>query len=115
MTIQEIIEMWNGCCDGGGGDSNFSTATVTLISNAANEVTVNLAMAVDAEPPFRPISETGGYLTLGNGNELTVTAVLYKGRCRCSFVGSSALSGEGDVVIDNNLAAITGDCTITIS
>ena len=101
---------------GGGGGGDFSTAQVTLICNASDEVSVNLALLEEAEPPFVPNPQTNAYLSLNNGNELTVTAILYKGYCDCSFDGASALSGEGDVTIINNWdAKITGDCTITIS
>lgn len=101
---------------GGGGGGDFTTAQVTLICNASDEVIVNIAMAVDAEPPFEPNPQTSAYITMGNGDEYTETAVLYKGYCSCSFAGASALSGEGDVtILDNWNAIITGDCTITIS
>lgn len=110
------VDVMNKAIEEGGGGGDFTTAQVTLICNASDEVTVNLAMAVDAEPPFIPNSETNCYLILGNGDELTKTAVLYKGYCNCQFDGASALSGEGDVtIIHNTGATITGDCTITIS
>lgn len=108
---------WNDipCCSGGGG-GDFTTAQVTLICNASDEVTVNLAMAVDADPPFVPNPQMNAHALFYNGDEDIVTAVLYKGYCECLFDGASALSGEGNVTTHNATGAtITGDCTITIS
>lgn len=101
---------------GGGGSSDFSTATVTLICNATYEVNCGLATAKEAMPPFVPQAETVSIFTLYDGDEFTVTAVLYKGRCRFTALNATALSGTGNVQDITSLdAIITGDCTITIS
>lgn len=101
---------------GGGGSSDFSTASVTLICNATNEVTCGLAIVTEARPPFVPQDTTESLLTLYDGDEFTYTAVLYKGRCRFTALNATALSGTGNVQdITQSDAIITGDCTITIS
>lgn len=101
---------------GGGGSSDFSTATVTLICNATNEVTCGLATLEEAMPPFVPQPEISSLFTLYNGEEFTLTAVLYKGRCRFGALNATALSGTGNVQDITPIdAIITGDCTITIS
>lgn len=101
---------------GGGGSSDFSTATVTLICTAANEVTCGLAIAKEAMPPFVPQAGTESLLTLYDGDEYTYTAILYKGSCYLTAVNATALSGTGNVQdITQYGATITGDCTITIS
>lgn len=121
MNLEDVLAGWNGCvCSGGegggGGSSDFSTAQVTLICNASDEVFIHIAYALEANPPFTLNPRTDAYMTMYNGEEFTKTAVLYKGYCGCSFDGTSALSGEGDVIINNSqYAEITGDCTITIS
>ena len=100
----------------GGGSSDFSTAQVTFVCNAENEVLCILAMAEEASPPFEPNPQTHTSISLFEGDENTVTAVLYKGTNCCFFRGATQVSGTGDVSVLNAMQAyITGDCTITIS
>lgn len=100
---------------GGGGSSDFSTAEVTFICNAPNEVDVDIATIEEASLPFVPAARTQGRITLYDGDEFVVNAVLYKGRCLCGFNGATSASGTGAIErINQSDAIITGDCTITI-
>ena len=98
-----------------GGSSDFSTATVTLICNATNEVVFGLATIAEAMPPFVPQPESEALSKIYEGEELTLTALLYKGGCRLDVLNANSISGTGAVVVNVDHATITGDCTITIS
>lgn len=101
---------------GGGGSSDFSTATVTFICNASDGVTVSMAMIKEPLPPFEPEGRSYGLLPLAFNDELEATALLYNGKCLCNFANATSASGTGDILhIDEKEAIITGDCTITIS
>lgn len=101
--------------DGGGGSSDFSTATVTFICNASNQVDVNFAAIKEASLPFVPSAQSFGGYQLYEGDELVANAILYKGRCSCVFIGATSVSGTGAIEIAGGEAIITGDCTITIN
>lgn len=103
---------------GGGGSSDFSTAQVTFICNASENVAVFVEMATteEAAPPFVANATSNGGYSLFNGDVFVVTAILYKGRCSCVFGGATSASGTGAIEsINSSQAIITGDCTITIS
>lgn len=102
--------------EGGGGSSDFSTAKVTIKSNATNEIICGLAVAQEADPPFMEHSLAVSILHLYENDENTYRAILYKGMCELSVRGANSINGSGGVDVLNNTGAnITGDCTITIS
>ena len=115
VTAAGLNNIEQGIVNAGSGSSDFSTATVTLICNAS-AVSAFMAIARDAELPFIPTPQSDGDLYMESGDELTVTAILYKGVSHCYFDGASSVVGTGDVEVVRDVEAnITGDCTITIS
>ena len=98
-----------------GGSSDFSTAQVTVISNASSEAVCHMARVEEALPPFAPHAQTQGSSPITNGQTLVFTAILYKGYCSLRVTGANAISGTGDVTVTGKTAEVTGDCTITIS
>lgn len=107
--IKAVVEEAGG---GGGGSSDFSTAEVTLVIDAGqNLVIVECAYIYD-----NAIFTSGSY---GEGTE-TIDAVLYKGsqvaniysedteNLVVSATGSATVGEHGDVTI-------TGTCTITVT
>ena len=117
ITAEKLNHMEQGIANGceGGGSSDFSTATVTFICNASDMINIHLCIAEEADPPFVPTAQSSIGLELGDGDESTMNAILYKGTCRCTWEGIHTVSGTGHVSIDTFGATITGDCTITIS
>lgn len=112
------VNVATGGSGGGGGSSDFSTAQVTFICSAPEdvEVSVRMATAEEAAPPFWANATSNGDFSLFNGDESVITAILYKGYCSIAFANAVSASGTGDIsYIDSAGAKITGDCTITIS
>lgn len=118
MTIQEIIEAWNGCCaDGGsGGGGEIPTATVTFINSASGYVyyvyPVNLVDGVITQSEVRvetsvdlqmPLGENGTFIPLGENIDSDTAPVL---------------TGDIEAVLDIDESLIgfkvTGDGTITL-
>lgn len=93
----------------GGGSSDFSTATVTVINNSDAPVQVNAPLAiVNGEYKF-----SGFFELVEPGTEI-LNVVLYFGECT-SLVNESNISVSGNAELDDGYVVVTGDCTITIS
>jgi len=94
----------------GGGDSDFTTAQLTVTGNPGlgNEylpiVTVN---------PDYSVEGAVGTMNLGSGSPYTV--ILYKGKCYAPF--SNVATTSGSITYNDTLSVyeITGDCSITFS
>lgn len=95
---------------GGGGDSDFSIAVMTVIADNTEIYAPFISKA-----PFgghewlsaEPIYESG-----------TFNVVLYKGKCSAYVRYDGDLpniTATGNAEVDENYIDITGDCTITIS
>lgn len=100
---------------GGGGGSDFSTATVTITNTLSGQIKCRVAIAQEANPPFKPHAGTQGVAPVLPGNTSSFTAILYQGYCTLFAENANALSGTGNVTIMDTIAEITGDCTITIN
>lgn len=106
-----FISAINNISGGGGGDSDFSTAEVTIEQGMPPKMTMPLPICNEAEMSFASVEqiEASG----------TVTAVLYKG----TLVAAPNLEEGANVSVSGNCEynsewqqfLITGDCTITIS
>ena len=98
--------------EGGGGSSDFSTATMTVNGNFTQS---DLFMVPVIEKD--PNNEDIAFPQLQSGNS-TYTVILYKGRSTLMFMGSQArtitVSGNIETAAEG-VYIITGDCTITIS
>ena len=112
-TYETKGEMYNKVTvnvEGGGGSSDFSTATVTVGSGVVLEAPV-----VINEEEFQGIALIGDPI-----EEETIWQIpLYKGKCVVSIYTSQegqTISVSGNItIIGDNVYHITGDCTITIS
>ena len=111
MTIQEIIEMWNGCCDAeGGGGGDFTTAQVTIVMGSQNTEGGSVPMVAINQ------SDEISYVSMDATNPGTFQAVLYKGKQVLDNGLQSIESVSGNITYDDEdeIYIITGDCTITI-
>lgn len=110
-TYETKGEMYNKVTvnvEGGGGESDFSTAEVTLINTASRSMGT-----LNGFPHIVNDELYGGNKHVPEGT-LTVTAVLFKGVLYCSIVCEEITSSEGSVEVDDVDLTIRGDCTITI-
>ena len=107
-SVDGVIESVkiNGEEAGGGGSSDFSTAEVTIIT--PNEITVVVPFANEDD------SWSDGTMAIGSDGA-TVTAILYKGKAAIWSPNSDVTSVSGNATLDDGVAYVTGDCTITIS
>lgn len=87
---------------GGGGESDFSTAQVTLVNNQGG-FTIPACM----ETP-----SAGSYANPPSAATV-ITAILYKGHCYISDMSIASVSGNIQHIEEAHLYDITGDCTIT--
>lgn len=97
---------------GGGGESDFSTATLTVNGNFTQS---DLFMVPVIEKD--PNNEDIAFPQLKSGNS-TYTVILYKGRSTLMFMGSQSrtITVSGNIeTAATGVYIITGDCTITIS
>ena len=98
--IDSLATNWTG---GGGGSSDFSTATVSVIGG---DVGIGGATIED--------DTSTAYLSLGNGDSGIV--ILYQGHATVEIQAEGTISTSGDIEhIRYSMYDITGDCTITIS
>ena len=97
---------------GGGGDSDFSTATLTVNGNFTQS-DLFMVSVIEKDPNNEDIA----FPQLQNGNS-TYTVILYKGRSALMFMGSQSrtITVSGNIeTVGTGVYIITGDCTITIS
>ena len=96
----------------GGGESDFSTATMTVNGNFTQS-DLFLAPVIEKDPNDEDIA----FPQLQSGNS-TYSVILYKGRSTLMFMGSQSrtitVSGNIETAAEG-VYIITGDCTITIS
>lgn len=91
----------------GGGESDFSTAEVTIINNSSTTYNPNLAIIED------DTLKTTGNITKQNSATFN-EVLLYKGS-RSFVVALLTPTVEGNASVSGNTVTITGDCTITVS
>lgn len=106
---------------GGGGESDLTTAEVTIVNNLTGAGNVEIQIPwLDpgaTEPtPIPTMAKPVVHVT--NGEEVTVNAVLYKGASYC-FINSQLVTVEttGDIDYSEqfNDAMISGECTILLT
>lgn len=98
----------------GGGSSDFSTATVTLISDNGNQGRFIVSM-----PSIDNIGDNlYGDVAVEVGESQTVTAVLYKSKLiidmNHGYYMISTSRSTGAYTINNGYLVITGDCTLVL-
>ena len=102
---------------GGGGESDFSTAEVTVNSSTSLMYKLELSNYYDYENTgiMSPSIASGDI-----DGSIILNTILYKGQAMCIFVPISAntpnISVSGNIQdLGQQTYIITGDCTITIS
>lgn len=96
---------------GGGGSSDFSTATVT-VSNTTSDMLSVLAVSIRDTPSSAVVP----FGTIMADSDRTHTVPLYKGVCSWKMTSADVVVAvSGDISYDNGNIFITGDGTITIS
>lgn len=123
MTIQEIIEMWNGCCsDGESGGGGMKTAHVTVTCTNPDVVNIGIDYSIyDGDYNYalngdNPQLMDGGAIDLlvgednsaffvGSYNDVLVDLVL------------ESVTGDGEIKEneDGKYLEIHGDCAVTLS
>lgn len=102
ITAEKLNYMENGISDGG--SSDFTTANVTI-----NAIGFSGQVQISHTEDFGMSSS----VYIESGQSASVTAVLYKGICESWSADGDATAVSGDATIDDGMAYISGDCTIT--
>ena len=101
---------------GGGGDSDFSTCTVTIITNSRSPL-INAPVVFDSGTlgPGSPAAIFPYDVVLDIG-ETVVTVPLYKGSClwESSSWGDRSVTVSGNIADMGGMLLITGDGTVTV-
>ena len=101
--IQQAIEE---CSGGGGGSSDFSTATVTIVDSETGSVSEPYALPILT---LDAISLVNVYAR-DNSHELTVP--LYKGVLMVDAFEDIVVSGDAVYSVEDGIVSITGNCSI---
>lgn len=108
MNMHDILIAMKMCCceSGGGGESDYSTAEVTIINTLTD---------VDSECrlPIQESNNSGAINIVAAESTVTKTVILYKGVCEAVFYVPDA-EVTGSIERDGSNFTITGDGTITI-
>lgn len=114
ITAARLNALEQGVAAGGGGSSDFSTATVTSINNTAEYIRCIIPCTIDYPEEGYYSSNGEAFFEVGT---MTTTAILYKGVCNIYLpTAGRPVAISGDIEDDgDNYYIITGDCTITIS
>lgn len=100
---------------GGGGSSDFSTAEVTITTGTVTPHTAEIDVAFCVEEEDNIF--TASSMVVEDNDSITLKVVLYKG---CALAGIPdynffSVSVSGDIIDNDGMFLITGDCTINIS
>lgn len=110
--------------DGSGGDSDFTTAEVTLVNGTSSNLAVLIPFAYEEDPPDPP--GIIGVRQLFPNETATLKVPLYKGygyayggisgdKVQGVLVARTLVITSGEATAEGNFVTITGDCTITAS
>lgn len=119
MTIQEIIEMWTGCCsdgEGGGGGGDFKTLTMTVVGDGGD-----FYMYAYADGDYADCSivlgdkwvATGGARAMDE-QEVAYT-VVYNGDSATLIPGNTMTSITGSATYDEETNTITATGNFKVS
>lgn len=110
----EVVNLVTGeqYAGGGGGDSDFSTAEVTITNTSETLTNMYIPNANELSgTPFEPACIPN--IAIPSGQTVVISAVLYKGRLM--IPASPDITPSGDAEISNGMIIISGDCTLTLS
>ena len=98
---------------GGGGDSDFSIAKVTVINNAGRSANI---VVVNAEAIEDNAAAVYLFRTINNGASLIMNIPLYRGKAYYNPSGSGYnIEVSGDIVQSGVSYLVTGDGTLTLT
>ena len=102
----------------GGGSSDFSTATITVVNNRKYVYTIYGAFLTsgDDEHDVPPMTYSDLYID-GDDTSATTTygnVIMYKGTAFISTARHDIMTVDGKITKRGNGFVVTGDCTITI-
>jgi len=118
----DAIDMIAEHASGGGGSSDFSTATVTIVNNSGETVTnVNATLAFEENAlgegsPATSFPST--IMPVESGETSTIQVILYKGNGVIDPINNSSLfdiSFSGNIEDVGQILLVSGDGTITFS
>lgn len=102
---------WADAEGGGGGDSDFTTASVTITNSKGADIAIQGCFATD-EDDFHISNFTVG---VDASSEVVATIILYKGQTYL-YTGNYTVTISGDIEDDGDgYYVVTGDCAITIT
>lgn len=113
--VNSMADNWP---EGGGGTSDFSTATVTLVDSGGVGAALYGAFYYESEPPVANDPHTGAFCST---DQETAEIILYKGEALIDAgavqeAGASfTVSGNATATPPFPVITVTGDCTITVS
>lgn len=103
----------------GGGESDFSTAEVTVVNNYENAFAIHASFTMDNDEAHTSVPDTDSS-NIGDRTKLKI--ILYKGNAVMSISGfplsaapTITTSGNIQIIEIDHIYIISGDCTITIS
>ena len=111
VTAAGLNNIEQGIANAGGGSSDFSTASVTVVNGGNSRSLVGANALDDGE-------DTGSVGSIGIGQDETkvVHVILYKGVAWVSRGDATIVSVSGSAEkLGSSMVMVTGDCTITIS
>lgn len=121
-TYEQSGEMYNKVTvnvEGGGGSSDFSTATMTIqVIGNTNLISFSNFLTVEGDQGERYFNISPEFVVLEEGVERVVKIPILDGGYMAEInrlVGSITITGEGRYFEDDSYIACIGDCTITIS
>ena len=114
--LEGMLEQLIAQSGGGGGESDLTTANVTIANDTSEEYqTVYLPFCQEAAGDVAPAT-TFPMLVVTNDASQDVKAVLYKGACMGRPESESVtVEVTGDITIEHGTFIITGDGTITLT
>lgn len=113
ITAEKLNNIEEGIANAGGGESDFTTAQVTVVNESAQTEDIYIPYIEEAIEEQQPAY--AGAAKSATASETTVfTAILYKGTSMAVLTsGNLIITGEASS-LSASAVAITGDCTITI-
>lgn len=120
-NAKAIKEIADNPPSGGGGSSDFSTATVTFINSAAPDRTYDVTLAtVGNDPDIEDAVYSGDGRTVIGGSQISVVVPLYKGRYvlptdAFADVDFTVMPTTTGGVTVSDAVYVTGDGTITLA
>ena len=114
ITAEKLNHMEQGIANGGGGECDFSTAEVTIVTGNEMVYYITMASVVDDESLGKFLEAVHG---ISGDSTIYITMPLYGGQALVYLDELYTITTSGDATYDADASMIivTGDCTITIS